>query len=401
MRLSRRSFLKQTGAVTLAAAGLSLPQVVARTARAAAQTPDNGRILVLVQLTGGNDGLNTVVPFRDDAYYRLRPTLAIPRGDVLRLNDDVGLCPQLGGLRQLYDEGLLHIAQGVGYPNPNRSHFESMDIWHTADPQLRSRESGWLGRALQSDAGLAALHLDGTPLPLALRSTGPDVASIDSIEDFRLPGGDPALRGAIEGLLAATPDGAGEDWQFVRRTAVDAVAHARRLDHLPAGERGTYPDYGLARRLREIARLISADFGPRIYYTSLSGFDTHARQKTIHPRLMSELGDSLRAFFDDLRGQGLAERVALLTFSEFGRRCAENASYGTDHGAAAPVLLAGPAVRAGLSGPSPDLSSLADGDVPHAIDFRRVYATLLDSWLRVPSTPILNGTFDPLPILRA
>lgn len=403
MSLSRREFMVRSG-VTLAAASSSLPQVLARTSLALRGTSPDGRILVMLQLSGGNDGLNTVVPYRDDAYRRLRPTLAVGAGEVHRLNDAVGLHPQLEGLKALFDEGQLAVVQGVGYPNPNRSHFESMDIWHTADPTLVQRETGWLGRVLERDPALHALHLDDSPLPLALRSPGGDVPAVRTIDSFRLSGGaDHGARRAIERMLAARDAtleaGPAAEIEFVRRVAVSAVETARRLDKLPNDGPGGYPALGLARRLREIARLIAADFGPRIYYTTLGGFDTHARQGTQHPNLLAELGRSVQAFYADLARQGLADRVLLMTFSEFGRRAQENASLGTDHGVAAPLFLCGPGVKPGVVGPAPDLSKLVDGDVPHSIDFRSVYSTVLDGWLNVPSAEILGRRFEPVELI--
>lgn len=409
MAITRREFLKQTaGGITLATASLSFPSVFARTAAAATRTDPNGRILVMLQLSGGNDGLNTVIPYRDDRYYQLRPTLGVKRGEVITLDGELGLHPQLRGLKELFDDGWLSVVQGVGYPNPNRSHFQSMDIWHTGDPSLLNLQTGWLGRTLGHGRELHALHIDHEPLPLALRAEREDVPSVQSIESFRLQGGAdaPASR-VIEAILAGTgsasepiardPVGLApglDDLQFVRRTAVSACANARRLAALPPDSAASYPNFGLARRLHDIARLITADFGPRIFYTSLGGFDTHARQNTTHPNLMNELSSSVRAFFADLKQQGVADRVLLVTFSEFGRRAAENASLGTDHGAAAPLFVAGPAVRGGILGQRPDFSQLVDGDIPHGLDFRGVYATVLEDWLSIPATPILGGTFD-------
>lgn len=406
MKPTRREFLIHgAGGVTLAATCYSLPSVIARTAAAAAQVDSNGRILVILQLGGGNDGLNTVVPYRDDKYRFLRPTIGVPRGQVLPLNDDVGLAPQLRAFKEMFDEGRLNVVQAVGYPNPNRSHFVSTDIWETADPRLDSTETGWLGRVLEQDASMTALHLADAPLPLALRAESVDVPSLADISRFRLrfDQGDRA-RQAIESMLG-DPDRSGkgadphDDLQFIRRTTAAACANARRLEALQDTDVTGYPGFGLARRLREIAQLIAADFGPRIYYTSLGGFDTHARQQTLHPNLLSELSQSVKAFFDDLADKRLADRVLLMTFSEFGRRAAENASRGTDHGVAAPLFVAGPSVSAGVVGPRPDLSKLVDGDVPHAIDFRRVYATVLQDWLDVAPAPILGGGFQTLALI--
>lgn len=409
MRPTRRELLVHgCGGITLAAASYSLPGFIARTAAAAARKPPgrDGRILVIVQLSGGNDGLNTVVPIRQDAYRTLRPTLAIARNQALALNDDVALAPQLRPLKDMFDEGCLSVVQGVGYPNPNRSHFQAMDIWHSGDPTLARVDTGWLGRAIERDADLHALHVDDEALPLALRGRSADVPSVRTIESFRLnsaQGFD--ARAAIERVLASPGGEAGtprpvSDLEYIRRAAVSACANARRLDGVGGGEAAGYPGFALARRLREIATLIAAEFGPRIYYTSLGGFDTHARQNTQHPNLLAELGQSVRAFFADLRDRGLDERVVLMTFSEFGRRAAENGSFGTDHGAAAPLFVAGPGVRAGVVGPPPNLEALVDGDVPHSVDFRSVYADLLDGWLELPSQEILGGRFPTVALIR-
>lgn len=405
MAISRREFLRRgAGGVTLAAASACMPTILARTARAACAAEPDGAILVLVQLTGGNDGLNTVVPFRDDVYRRSRPTLALSDREVMRLTDDVGLAPQLAPLREMYDEGWLGVVQNVGYPNPNRSHFESMDIWHCADPTRSERRNGWLGRAMRHAPELSALHLDDTALPLALRGDGVDVPSVSSLESFRLPGaGHTATQEAIAAAIEAACAGAtaaAREAEYVRRTAVEACRHARRIQALGDGDSGSYPGFGLAQRLRDIAKLIGADLGPRVYYTSLGGFDTHARQKTVHPDLLSELGQSVKAFFDDLKAQGVAERVVLLTFSEFGRRVSENGSLGTDHGAAAPLFVIGPRARAGVHGAAPDLASLVDGDVAHRVDFRSVYAGLLQDWLKLDAAKIIGPAFSPLPLVR-
>lgn len=403
MRSTRREFLKSSFAgASLVATGASLPGFLARTARAAPASPGE-RVLVILQLSGGNDGLNTVVPYADDAYHRLRPTLRITADRALKLDDRLGLHPELRGLKQLFDDGRLGVLTNVGYPNPDRSHFRSMDIWHTASEKPELSRDGWLGRWADQcgkpGAAPAALNLDDAALPLALKSTRQPTPSIASIDAFRLEHDDAPLRDAI----AAPRDPAADDLLFVQRVALASCDTARRVEQVLAGSaaREGYPAYGLARRLSQIARLIQADFGPRVYYTSLGGFDTHARQTLAHGPLLRELGDSLAAFMDDLRRARLDDRVLVMTFSEFGRRLAENASQGTDHGAAAPMFLAGAGSRGGVVGAAPDLSNLIDGDVRHALDFRSVYAAVLERWLQAPASRILGGDFAPADVLRA
>jgi len=402
MKSTRREFLASgISGAGLLATGASLPGFLTRTAWAACPQRDQP-ILVVVQMTGGNDGLNTVVPFEDDAYHRARPSLRVQPAAALKLDDQLALHPQMRGFKDLYDQGLLTVINNVGYPNPNRSHFEAMDIWHTADVRLKSRRDGWLGRLVdqQAHAGQPpfALHLDSESLPLALKTTRRSVPSVRDIAGFHLRGD----VGALARSIAAPRNSRSEDLLFVQRVAVSSVANAGRIEHLGAGQplRSPYPDYRLAKHLQQIARLIEADFGPRVYYTSIGGFDTHARQVLAHGPLLRELSDSVAAFFADLKQHHLQERVTLMTFSEFGRRVKENASRGTDHGAGAPMFVVSPACRSGLLGGAPDLTNLLDGDVRHRIDFRNVYAAVLRDWLAIPHEPILGGKFTPAALFR-
>ncbi|MFN0136389.1 MAG: DUF1501 domain-containing protein [Phycisphaerae bacterium] len=402
MSATRRDFLKSSiaGATLMATCG-SLPGFLCRTALAATPGKDR-RTLVVIQLSGGNDGLNTVIPFADDLYQKARPTLRIGADRALRLSDTLGLHPEMTGMHRLHEAGLLQTITNVGYPNPDRSHFRSMDIWHTASMKPEGANDGWLGRLVDRstvDGGAPqALHVSDESLPLALRTRSQAVPSIRGIDAFRLDGDDAALRTAIE----APRGGAGDDLLFVQRVALSSCDTARRIEQVVRGDtvKAPYPDYGLARRLQQIAQLISADFGPRVYYTSLGGFDTHARQQLAHGPLLRELSDSTAAFVDDLKQRGQLDRVLVMTFSEFGRRLSENASQGTDHGAAAPMFLAGSACRAGVLGEMPDLRNLDEGDVRHKLDFRSVYATVLDRWLEADARAILGESFKHAAVLR-
>jgi uncharacterized protein (DUF1501 family) len=418
MHPTRREILRLgLGSSALLAGGATVPAFLARSAAALADDPatsDRGRILVVIQLDGGNDGLNTVVPYRDDEYRRRRPKLQVPASEVRTIDDRVGLHPALEGFSKLLEDGRLAIVQGVGYPNPNRSHFESMAIWQTARTDPDAATPGWLARGLDRVASgddAPGLHVhDEFPLPRSLAGGRHTIPSMARLDQFRRRLGvpdtsDPSGQARALDRLAGQRRGVdGSLLQFVERCALITYASSARLEQLerdsPAST-ARYPEfYGLARRLRLISQLIKAGLSTSLYYTHLDGFDTHAEQLRSHPNLLRELGESVRAFLDDMAESREAGRVLVLAFSEFGRRLAENASGGTDHGTAAPVFLLGEAVRAGLHGPHPDLTDLDDGDPRHAVDFRRVYAGLLDGWLGAPSRTVLGDAFEPLPILR-
>ncbi|HTU89408.1 MAG TPA: DUF1501 domain-containing protein [Gemmataceae bacterium] len=414
MQPSRRDFLRAgVGSSTLLACGLSVPTFLARTANAFAGSPaSGGRVLVVLQLDGGNDGLNTVVPYGDDNYRKHRPHLQVAKNQVLRIDDHMGLHPALTGLSPLLQKGQLAVVQSVGYPNPNRSHFESMAIWHAGRLQPEASKPGWLARALDEGLGrsggdAAALHISSELLPHALYGSQRQVPSLLDLERFRRRVGVPESAGAAEQraaldqVAALDRGGPGSLLQFVQRSTVLSYTSSARLEDALHGQKppSGYPDNnGLAQRFKLIAQLIKAGLGTSIYYTRFGGFDTHANQQGTHFGLLREMGDALKAFLDDLTASGDSRRVLVLVFSEFGRRLTENASGGTDHGTAAPVLLLG-GVRPGLHGPYPNLTDLADGDPRHAIDFRQVYATVLDRWLACPAQGVLGEKFEHLPVL--
>jgi uncharacterized protein (DUF1501 family) len=402
-RLTRRSVLRSTiHGSSLVALGTTVPGFLARTARAAIPERDRG-ILVVIQLDGGNDGINTVVPYTADGYARHRKALRLRPERLIKVADGIGLHPAMKDAAALIESGRLAIVQGVGYPNPSRSHFESMAIWHSGRTGERGRNGpGWLGQAFSS-AGVAKrgvrsmLYVGAGAIPVALWGRASAAAALDRADDFDVTAEVRAGRGAID----MTP---GDDLTaFVRRSMLDAYASADRITELTRqadrGER--YPDTALAGRLRTIAGLLKAGFGARVYYTTQPGYDTHAVQEAPHAALLAELSSALRSFLDDLAAAGLAERVAVLAFSEFGRRVAENGSLGTDHGTAGPVLLAGPGVRPGLVGEMPSLTDLIDGDLQWTVDFRRIYASALEYWLGIRSEVALGGRFEPLELFRS
>lgn len=414
MSLSRRDLLR-LGASSLVACGAGVPLFLARTARAVAAEPGakaRGRVLVVVQLDGGNDGLNTVVPYKDDAYRKARPRLQIDAKAVLKIDDHVGFHPSLTGFARLLDSRRLAVVQSVGYPNPSRSHFDSMATWHTAKLGAKTDAPGWVARALEEPAASGgdapAIHLgiEAQPQPQALVGGQRHVPSLTSLEQFHRQLGIPASVGAAE-QRAALDRIAGREHgrpgsllNFVERSAWLSYESSARFESIvAAGSGASYPRNGLGQRLRVIAQLIKAGLTTSVYYTQLGSFDTHAAQAGFHSSLLFELGSSLQAFVADLVKSGDGGRVVVMVFSEFGRRLTENASAGTDHGTVAPLFLAGPAVKAGLHGPYPNLRDLEDGDPKFAIDFRRVYATLLDRWLGCPAEKVLGARLDALPVV--
>jgi uncharacterized protein (DUF1501 family) len=417
--LNRRDFLaRSVKASTLLACAPAVPQFLAATARAAEQDKD-GNVLVVLEMGGGNDGLNTVVPYGDDLYHKARPTLRLNKKDVIKINDQIGLHNAMNGLQPLINEGSLAIVQGVGYPNPDRSHFESMDIWQSADPS-RSIQTGWLGRAIpslhDSKGGIPAMQIGPDRQPLALAGGAGGVVTVNQAAPYQLDlGPDEARRTArrklVEGLSATKDNGPDDDLlAFVRRrqvqtyTTIDKLKEVLEAANKDAQSRPAFApgaeDSGLTNNLNLVARLIKQGLGTRVFYVSIDGFDTHANQADKQAGLLRQVGGAIGGFFQALKDGGHDKRVALVTFSEFGRRVKENGSRGTDHGAGSCLFVAGPAVKGGPVGDHPKLDDLDSGDVKHSIDFRRVYATLLDEWLKVDSRAVLNGQFAHLPLLK-
>jgi len=426
---TRREFLVTglKGAGLLAASSFA-PAFVTRTAAATGASRDSS-ILVVVQLSGGNDGLNTVVPFADDLYARARPTLRLPGDQTLKLSDRLGLHPSLAGFKGEYDAGRMAIVQNVGYPNPNRSHFRSMEIWHTGADDSKPRAlEGWLGRYFDAKcSGLDPHKLPGEigvslgkVMPQAFRNRANVGLAINDPKTFQWnPSGETSTLASVQerifeklnrpggSVMSGAPAAGGitgnepDTIDFLRHTAMNAVVSGDSIRAILKHEknRGKYPDGQLASQLQMVARLIAGDFPARVYYVAQGGYDTHADQSGNHARLLGDFSQSVTAFLEDLRKQKISDRVAVLAFSEFGRRVAENGSKGTDHGAAAPLFVFGDTLKPGLHGAPPDLANLVDGDVRHTIDFRQVYASLLDGWLNAPSKQILGQEFPGVEIV--
>jgi uncharacterized protein (DUF1501 family) len=432
---TRRKFLRTS--MLGAAASWTLPVFLEKTfftldAMAAdavtqAVTGKDGTILVVLQMAGGNDGLNMVVPFADDTYYRSRPRLGIPGDKILRLDAYAGLNPKLTGLKSLFDEGRLSVIQGVGYPNPNRSHFRSTEIWETASDADRNESEGWLGKYFDSCCSGADPTVGvaiGDQMPQAFVARTPTGVTFSKPEQFRWMPSEKrsgpmsaeetffrqlngmsddddtpvANTGGSIGTLAGATKANQSAVDFLQRTALDAQLSSDKILAIARKYKSKmpYPQGQLAASLSLIARMIAGGLPTRVYYASQGGFDTHAGQLNTHDRLMTELNDALSAFVADLKEQGNFDRVLLMTFSEFGRRVAENANGGTDHGAAAPMFVLGGAVKPGLFGKYPSLTDLDRGDLKFNTDFRSVYGTILDRWLQAPSELVLGHKFSPL-----
>jgi uncharacterized protein (DUF1501 family) len=402
---NRRQFLTRTlRGSSLVALSAVVPQFVARTAAAAAPGKDN--ILVVVELTGGNDGLNTVIPYADDLYHKYRPTLRYKKDQVILLDDHVGLHPGMQGFRPLWEKGQLAVVQGVGYPNPDRSHFEAMDIWQSADPKRRTT-TGWLGRALAEmdnrSGGVPILHVGGR-LPLAVAGApGGGAVSVNDQNSFRLEvtggtaGQQKARRRLLEEVSRPAPKPGDDLMDFVQRRQVQTLTAVDQLRELLEGP-GRVPrgGNGLAGKLQLVAGLIAKGFGTRVFYVSLDGFDTHAYQAPTHNNLLADLAGAIGGFFQSLKATGHDGRVRLMTFSEFGRRVQENGSKGTDHGAASCLFVAGGSLKGVVVGKHPSLADLDAGDLKFHTDFRRVYATLLGGWLGCDSKAVLGARWDPV-----
>lgn len=392
--MRRRDFLRSTGLVTTS---LLVPRFLHGMGGVLML---NGRKLVVVQLTGGNDGLNTIVPLRSDDYYRLRPKLAIARDLALPITDGLGLNPGMSALRPLFDDGRLCVINGVGYPDPDRSHFRSMDIWHTASGSDTFLDTGWLGRYL--DARHTSPHdvveFGGT---LSLANKGERVKALAMNDPARF------LQAAREPWFAKLASGghAAEHQQlgYLYRTMAETYQSAGHIQERlkPRTTSVVFPKTAFATQLRHVSAFIQSGMETSVYYTSAGGFDTHVNQAVKHQKLWTEVGAGIAAFVDDLRAAGLGKEVLVMVFSEFGRRAKENASNGTDHGTAGPVLLIGEGLKKpGAFNALPSLTDLdGNGDLQFTIDFRRIYATLLKDWLGTEPGAVLGGRFDKLPVV--
>lgn len=395
MLIKRRDFLK-TG--SLATASLLLPKFL-YSLQTPGVLPVKGRNLVIIQFSGGNDGLNTIIPMRNDVYYRERPRLGIKRETALSLTDDAGIHPNLGGLKSLWDGGHMAVLHSVGYPNPDRSHFRSMDIWHSASPADEYWQTGWLGRYLDAQCvgrPTAGLEFDDT---LSLVMKGENAKGL-ALQDSRRLYESTRSPFFAEYSAAKGPvlnDDAPVDYLY--KTMAETLSSANYLFEQSRQKptSAIYPATGLGKDLKTIASLILADTDTSVYYVSLGSFDTHINQEAQQKRLFKEFSDALSVFATDLKDNGKWNDVLVATFSEFGRRVAQNASGGTDHGTANNMMFFGGSLRQkGMLNPLPDLMDLDQGDLKFQVDFRQVYATLLENWLGAAAGNVLGANFKPM-----
>lgn len=392
--MKRRNFLKTTA---LASAATMLPKFIKASEKNIADTSD--KILVIVQLTGGNDGLNTVVPFQNDLYYKARPQISIGKNEVLKLNDQLGLNPNMEGFKKLFDDGKLCLINNVGYPDPDRSHFRSMDIWHTASNSNEYKTTGWLGRYLDEQCGdcdkpTQILEMDDT-LSLALKGT--NVKGLALKDPKRLYGTttDPFINQLSKQHLPG--DHQHDNAEYLYKTLAETVSSAEYLYQTSKifHSAATYPNHQFGKSMKTISELIISGVNTKVYYVSLGSFDTHFNQQKRQGELLHQLAETIKVFMDDLKSNGRANEVLLMTFSEFGRRVAENASLGTDHGTASQIFLIGNNLKGkGVYNEAPNLEDLDDGDLKFTVDFKNIYATLLRKWLQTDSDKILGNKFS-------
>jgi uncharacterized protein (DUF1501 family) len=411
MKLTRRAMIKD--GLLVVSAGMVMPAIFSRgVASARAQALDGShmaqaagdRTLIVVQMAGGNDGLNTVVPFTDPLYLKLRPTLGLPDTKVLPLDTRLGLHPNLQPLKKLWDIGHLAIVEGVGYPNQSLSHFQAMDIWQTLDLNGNG-SAGWLGKLVsglvdQDGHPFKAIDI-GVQTAQALQSITTQVPTIASVKTYSLypdpadtDGGNSRLR-ALMKLYNSYP-GTAPYAALLDTTALNAQDGSRQLHQADATYRpaATYPKGPFADGLKVLAEAIVQGLGLRVGYVTLGGFDTHANQAATHDTLMTTLANGLSAFYNDLAAHGKADNVVIMTRSEFGRRVEENGSHGTDHGTAAPLFVLGNPINRGIYGEPPSLNNLdQNGNLKYTIDFRSVYATVLERWMGASSKDVLGGSF--------
>ncbi len=418
MQLTRRAMIRD--GLLAVSAGMIMPAVFSRAVRAASNAAQEGaawaqaaqgRTLIVVQMAGGNDGLNTIVPYSDGTYYSARPTLAVSQSDVLLLNERLGMHPALKALQPFWQQGRLAVVEGVGYPNPNLSHFAAMDIWQTLDLSGQGAQ-GWLGKyvagLVDKDGHPFQSLAVGTTLPTALQALNADVPVVASPQSYRLQA-DPAIKapaqgsGAVDARLQAllklynTYPQSAPYAALLDATAQHAVQGAASLTQAASAYKpaAQYPNTSFAKGLQVLAEVIVQGLGLRVGYVTIGGFDTHGEQASTHAKLLQELGEGLAAFHADLSAHNAADNVVVMTWSEFGRRVEENASQGTDHGTAAPLFVLGNAIQGGIYGEPPDLNRLDNyGNLNFTVDFRSVYATVLDRWLGAPSTAVLGGSFE-------
>ena len=417
MTYTRRNFLKATlGSSALLSLGPAAPNFLTRSMMAAERRrTERDTVLVVVQLSGGNDGLNTVVPYEDDEYARNRPTLRLSPNEIHKINSLLGFHPRMGAFMRLYKQGHLSIIQGVGYPNTHRSHQSGMRIWNTAAPDEPDCQTGWLGRTVDSirepnSINAPAVFVGPIARPFGLNAKNAVVPSIRSLQNLTMHEMPGHLKNQSQRKRTGElprPNQNNPLMHFLQQCTLKAYTNSKRVEAVMKSTANTaeYPQFELAGSLRKVAQLIRADIGIRIFFTELGGggiggFDNHANQLGNHCSLLHHFSESIGAFINDLKRDKQLNRVLLMTFSEFGRTVKENGRRGTGHGAAAPIFLAGGMLKGGIVGSHPSLTDLDNGALKFHTDFRSVYATVLDRWLGFDSSKVLDKQYEPLNILN-
>ena len=401
---TRREFL--TRGLGVVGVGSVLPNFLVQTALAA---PDNAeadqRVMVVLQFAGGHDAMSALVPYGDEEYGKVRKTTRITDDEVLKINDELGLHPNLKGWKELLDEGAFAAVPGVGYPNTIYSHFTATEIWFAADPRGREVGSGWIGRACDAQLGdrrdeIPMIAVGTEKTPLSLRGRQQSAVSFNDPQTFRYRGdrNDPRRAELYRKLSLGAPNSTKDNLNWVSRTSVTANEASEEVRRLASNYKAKteYPETSLGKNMQVIAGLISGGLKTRVYWTSIGGFDTHRGQRERHDSLMTQVNDAVFAFQKDLAQQGQADRVLTITMSEFGRRVKENGNEGTDHGAAASMFLFGSKLKPGIFGEHPSLTDLqggGGGSLKHTTDFRSVYGTILDKWLGVSSETVLGEKY--------
>ena len=396
--MKRRDFFKTSA---LASTSLMVPSFLKGYAAKGLLNSRSGKNMIVIQLSGGNDGLNTIVPFQNDIYYQNRPTLGVQKKDVLKISDELGFNPAIEALRPLFDDGLMSIINSVGYPNPDRSHFRSMDIWHTASSSNEYLSSGWIGRYLDNNCNdcilpYHALEVDDS-LSLALKGMDRNGFAMRDPKSLKKATNNKFISAISDHDLSHE-----ENVAYLYKTMIDSQSSADYLFEQSKVYQSTqnYPQTAFGRDLKQIAELITAETDTKIYYVSMSGFDTHANQKNQQERLLKQYAEGVAALVKDLKLNRLLDDTLIMTFSEFGRRVKQNGSNGTDHGTANNLFLIGGRLKTpGFYNSAPNLSMLDNGDLVYQVDFRRIYATILEDWIEADAKQILSGDFEKLKLI--
>lgn len=406
-KITRRNFFKFSA---LASTSLFIPNFLRGfEADALSSNPELKKLLsgnkklIVIQLSGGNDGLNTVIPYRNDIYYSLRPKLSLDEKKVLKLNDELALNPEMTKLKEIFDKGNLSVINSVGYPNPDRSHFRSMDIWQSGSGSDEYLSTGWIGRYLDSECPscknpYSAIEVDST-LNLAMKGAQRSGIAVEDPRRFYM---NSTERFLVDIAKKNKHDNSNSNVSYLYKTLIETTSSAEYIyeNSKIYKSKIEYPNTQFGKNLRTIAQMIISNIDTSVYYVSMTGFDTHVNQKGRQERLLGELSNGLYSLTKDLKANDRLSEVLIMTFSEFGRRVKENGSGGTDHGTANNIFLIGENLKTpGVYNNSPDLSNLNDGDLNYEIDFRSLYSTVLNKWLEANDTKILGGNFDRLNVI--